>query len=325
EIETLRLYFIVNTSRNGYAGGTGGTVGITVAPDDGTGLPDEGSLFAGRSEVSFSLSGGAFAGGDRGDFVRNTLLGSWTFSQPIPVQAGQEYHIIFENLDPSPASNFISLDLVIDLLPDSLKGGDPIPSPARRSEFGFVEDRGSGWFLADTHDEGHWRTPIFEVTYADGATQGQGFMQYEASDAFTLAGTSAIRTTITVPEDRSVSQLAARVAAQAGGTVILELTTLEGEVLRSVEVGTDGIGNYRNAVWAEGDVEPLTLAAGEDYALVVRAGAGYSGTVVPLQAGLAYGFSPKSVFPFGTAQISADGQSWTDWRSGLFYQSISVS
>ncbi|MEM7325799.1 MAG: hypothetical protein AAF531_22125, partial [Actinomycetota bacterium] len=92
----------------------------------------------------------------------------------------------------------------------------------------------------------------------------------------------------------------------------------------SVQASTDAVANYRNAVWAEGSVEPLTLTAGTQYAFVVRAAPGYSGDVVPLQAGVNYGFAPKSVFPFGVAQTSPDGSSWTNWRNGLFYQSISI-
>ncbi|MEM9650554.1 MAG: hypothetical protein AAGA65_00570 [Actinomycetota bacterium] len=323
EVDSVRLYYIVNTSRTGYANGTGGTVLMTVAPDDGSGLPDEANLFAGRAEATFGLNGGAIIG-DRSSYVRDTLFGRWDFSEPIPVVAGQDYHIVFQNLDPDPTNNYVILDLVIDLLPDSLQGSDPIPSPAARSEFGFVQSSGDGWRLADAHPEGHRQTPIFEVTYTDGNTQGQGFMQYEARGTFALTGSSAIRTTITVPEDRTVSQFAARVGAQAGGAVILEMTTMDGEVLRSVQASTDAVANYRNAVWAEGSVEPLTLTAGTQYAFVVRAAPGYSGDVVPLQAGVNYGFAPKSVFPFGVAQTSPDGSSWTNWRNGLFYQSISI-
>ncbi len=323
EVDSVRLYYIVNTSKSGYANGTGGTVGMTVAPDDGTGLPDETGLFPGRAEASFGLDGGAIIG-DRSEYVRDTLFGRWMFSEPIPVEAGKDYHIIFQNLDPDPTNNYVSLDLVIDLVPETLRGSGPIPSPAARSDYGFVMSSGDGWRLADAHSEGHRQTPIFEVTYTDGSTQGQGFMQYEARATFSLTGSAAIRTTITVPEDRTVSELAARVGAQAGGSVILELATIEGEVLRSVSASTDATANYRNAVWAEGTVEPLSLKAGQTYAFVVRAGSGYTGDVVPLQAGVNYGFAPKSVFPFGTAQTSPDGSTWSDWRNGLFYQSISV-
>lgn len=324
EVEALRLYFIVNTSRPGYASGNGGTVSVTVAPDDGTGLPDESRLLPGRFDATFDLANGAPTG-DRGDFIKNTLLGRWAFSEPIPVEAGQSYHFIFTNTDADPDNNFVSLDLVIDLLPDSDTSGQPIPSPARRTDIGFVEDRaGQPWFIADTHSSGHWRTPIFQVDYVDGTSQGQGFMQYETSDAFQLSGSSALRTTITLPADRTVSQLAARVAQHPTAPVILELTDGDGEVLRSVSVPANGQLNYRSAVWVEGTVEPITLEAGQTYALVVRAGEGYSGSVTPLQAGLTYGFSSAAVYPFGVAQTSTDGSSWSDWRSGLFYFSFSV-
>jgi hypothetical protein len=72
-------------------------------------------------------------------------------------------------------------------------------------------------------------------------------------------------------------------------------------------------------------VEPITLEADETYALVVRAGDGYSGSIIPLQAGLTYGFSRASVFPFGVAQTTEDGNSWDDWRGGLFYFSFAIS
>ena len=324
-IESMRLYFIVNTSRSGYAAGSGGSINVTVAPEGSDGLPDESCTMAGRFQATFGLVDGAYSGADRGQFIKDSLLGGWDFSEPISVEAGEKYFIIFDNADPSPANNFVSLDLVIDLIPDSAAGQGPIPSPARRTDFSFFEDReGQAWFQADEHSSGHWRTPIFQVEYADGGTQGQGFMQYEARNAFELSGSSAIRTTIELGQDRTVSELAARVASHPSAPVILELTTIDGEVLRSVTAPASGTINYRGAVWAEGTVEPLTLKAGAEYALVVRAGSGYSGSIVPLQAGLTYGFTADSVFPFGRAQTSPDGKDWSDWRNGLFYQSISV-
>lgn len=321
-IENLRLYFIANTHRPGYADGTGGTVRVTVAPDNGSGQPDPSKTFGGTFDVKFNLRDGAPTG-DRRTFINDVLLGKHTFSQPIPVEAGKNYFIIFDNIDADPNANNVSLDLVYDLIPKDERPGQPVPSPARRTDIGFHQQASGGaWRDADVHRDGHWVTPIFEVTYANGFSQGQGFMQWQDEGAFTLAGSSAIRTLITLPADRTVSELSARVKGHASGSVVVELTDGQGTVLRSSTQRANGRVNLRGAVWVTANVDPITLKAGEQYALVIRAANGYSGSVVPLQAGSLYGFTAPSLFPFGKAQTSSNGSSWNDW--GRLYPSIAI-
>lgn len=322
-IEKLRLYFIANTHRPGYADGTGGTVRVTVAPDDGNGQPDPSKTVGGTFDVKFNLKDGADTSGDRRKFVSDVLLGQYTFSESIPVEAGKNYFIIFHNIDSNPNANNVSLDLVFDLIPKDERPGQPVPSPARRTDIGFHQQAaGSAWTSADTHRDGHWMTPIFEVTYADGFAQGQGFIQWQDERAFTLSGSSAIRTLITLPADRTVSELSARVQSHGSGSVTLELTDGQGSVLRSTTVRANARVNLRNAVWATGAVDPITLKAGQQYALVIRPANGYSGSVVPLQDGSSYGYTSASLFPFGKAQTSSNGTSWNDW--GRLYPSIAI-
>ncbi len=315
-VESLRLYFIDNATRTGYASGTGGKIRVQIAPDDGTGKPDEARMFPGKFDAEFGLTNGRYEGPDRRGFVRNKLLGLWTFDQPIPLVAGQTYHIVFKNIDPNPAANYIGIDLVIDMV--KIGSGDPcIQSPARPANLAFLRNMsGNSWEDFTCDNRGYTWTPIYEFRYANGAVQGQGVMQWDVVAQYRISGNAAVRTTIRLPKDQTVSELAARVERHATGSVSLQLETLDGEVLRSVTAATNGLGNYRNAVWAEGSVAPITLKANTDYALVVRPLNGYSGSIVPVQAGLNYGFHPSSNMPFGVAQTSSNGTSWTAWSGG---------
>ena len=57
-IVAFRPFIVVNTSRLGYAAGTGGTVELLLVPDDGAGLPDD-SRILGRAEFQMNLIDGA--------------------------------------------------------------------------------------------------------------------------------------------------------------------------------------------------------------------------------------------------------------------------
>ena len=322
DITSLRQYYVVNNQRPGYALGTGGKMLVSVAPDNGKGLPDESKIFPGTITVDFKLNNGAPPA--IADYVQNVQLGKFEFSSAIPVEKGKKYFIIFENTDSRPTANYVSLDLAIDLrAATNAPNVPPIsPNPGRRYDLGYLEDRGGSWVPYDTRPEGHWYTPIFEVTYSDGTVIGNGFMEWEHEATFTLAGSSALRTTIKLPKSKTITELAARSTHHPTAPLILELTTIDGTVLRSVTVKTTGDANHRNAVWVIGEIEPLTLEAGKEYALVFRAGPGYSGTVVPLKS--SFGFTQGTQFPYGKAQTSSDGKNWTTWGNGILYFSMAI-
>lgn len=313
-VESLRLYFIDNSTRTGYASGTGGKIRVQIAPDNGNGQPDETRTFPGKFDATFGLTNGKYQNSDRTAFIKNKLLGLWTFDQPIPLTKGQTYHILFKNIDPNPTTNYIAIDMVIDMVP--IDSGNPcINSPARPNNLGFLRTAGNGWQDSTCDKHGSW-TPIYEFRYTNGGIQGQGIMQWDNNATFRISGNAAVRTTIQLPKDQTITELAARVERNTTGSVALQLETLDGKVLASTNAATNGPGNYRNAVWAKGTITPTTLKANTDYALVVRPKNGYNGTVVPLQAGTNYGFHPTSTMPYGKAQTSTNGTTWTPWSGG---------
>ena len=112
-LQKIRLYW---PTGSGYSAGTGGRIRITVLPDDGSDkhLP----VLNGSPLAQTHLTPGLNPRSPQ------SLLDDITFEQnPRPLVPGELYHVVLENVDPQPSTNFISVNNV--LVPR------PIGRPAR--------------------------------------------------------------------------------------------------------------------------------------------------------------------------------------------------
>ena len=293
----FRMYLIIE--KDGYAGGTGGSVVASLRPDDGTPthLPADTSL----ASVDVPL-----------EPFPNVRL-----AEPVALEAGELYHLVFENTDAQPTVNFVSLNSLF---------ADP-PIVPRQAQFTDVEwaqlmDYGDGWELRPEY------TPILQLEWADGRVDGVGYMESWIGAAKTVSGEArAGETFIVSGGDVNVSRVAVRLARLSGTgplTIRLErgngLRLAEGEIPASAfPVGE--AGSPAQSTWVAWTVDPPVLLLDlHRYNLELSTNSETRYQVHVLRKGVTVGFRPPSFFGDGSARFDP-GTGWVafdpGWRGPL--------
>ena len=155
-----------------------------------------------------------------------SLLDDITFEQnPRPLVPGELYHVVLENVDPQPSTNFISVNNV--LVPR------PIGRPARwlnDTEWGTLLGRRAPGYGADrtwldltaTGSGDKLIAPIMQLTTTDGASQGSSDMESGSVDpgrTYEADAAKPIRERFTPSADKRVTGVSVAVVA----TVVVSL------------------------------------------------------------------------------------------------------
>lgn len=292
---SIRLYI---TDGTGYADGDGGTMDISVQPDDAT------TAHAPSGEVLASTSirpGNPIAIGQ---------LPLVMFPTPPVLTAGQLYHVVFRNTDASPTLNFVSLDGIYMFE----------PTTPRQLRFSDVD-----WGQPTRRGSGRWadqrRTvPILQLNYADGTVFGEGHIQVWVGSPKPISGPARAREAFVVSgESRLVSSVAVRLTRVGGsGGLTVRLETSDGGLIEegtvpsaSIPIGIagshDGPGQ---ASWVTYQFStPRLLTTGQGYNLVVSAPSDSTYSIFVLRKGRDYGFHPATFFGDGRAQYDP-GTGW---------------
>jgi hypothetical protein len=294
-LASIRTYL---TDGVGYAGGNGGTLEISVQPDDGS---------AAHAPSGTILASRVIRPGNPISIGPMPLIG---FGTPPPLTAGRLYHIVFRNTDPSPSSNYISLDGVYMFQPTS----------PRQPRFSDVD-----WGQPTRHGSGPWtdqdRTvPILALTYADGTVQGEGHIQVWAGSPKVISGVASAREAFVVSGgSRTISSVAVRLMRVSGeGALTVRLETAAGDLVEQGHIAAAAIpiglpGDHAgtgHATWATYTfATPRNLASGQGYNLVLSAPADTRYSIFVLRKGGDYGFSPATSFGDGHAQYDP-GTGW---------------
>ncbi len=293
----FRNYWI-GAAYPGYGGGTGGTIRVTLQADSG-GVPS-GTILATRDIVH-----------PPSDFPL------YAFSVPPTLTAGTIYHLVFTNIDPAPTVNFVSVDLAYvygaTLTPRQPKWHD--------ADYAALRKLGTGsWGVASGY------TPILDLTYANGAHQGQGYMEVEVANKAVIAGSSnGVRERFTVSGgSRLVTGAAVRIAKTAGsGNLVVRLEDANGTLIDSFSVSTGSVpaltsGDSPSGVWVSGSFSaPRTLTAGGTYSLRLSTDASTSLWTRGIQQGDSFSFDRATYFADGYLQVTANGGTSWSTVSGL--------
>jgi hypothetical protein len=171
-------------------------------------------------------------------------------------------------------------------------------------------------------------TPILEIDYAGGRSQGMGYMEFWMGAPKPISGPAAVRETFTVtgPARRALS-VSVRVRRLAG-TAPLSLRLEQGDGKLLAEGGSEAplpactpTASLGGCDWATLTFpEAQTLAPGKRYNLVLSAPAGTRYEAFPMRKGTDKGFSDATLFADGHAEFN-DGGGWAGWeqwgKSGL--------
>ena len=281
-----------------YSGGNGGTLRISVRADDGSGHPS--------STLPASLT---YAPGNPG--------GGWTtykkvntFSSPATLTKGKLYYIVFENIDQSPNSNYISVNELF------VYGGTLTPRQPTFTDGAYaVLAGGSSWSVQSKY------SAVMDLTYANGAHDGMGYIAAMVEYYATASGPSRMfREHFTVSgSSRTVTTASVRVRRTSGSSPLtIRLETGSGSLIETVNVPATSItasspgGDNGGSVWVVARFATAhVLAKGSTYNLRVSTAAGTAYTTIPVLEGTDEGFSSK-VFSDGSGQQTTNGSSWSD-------------
>jgi len=277
-----------------YSGGTGGTMRITVRPDDGSGPPS--------STVLAAI-----------DYKPGNAGGSWTtylalsFPTPATLTKGATYQIVFQNTDPDPDVNYISVNELL------VYNGILSPRQPLFADSAYA-------VLAKGRVEGEY-TAVMDLTYANGVHDGMGYVEAMIARFGVVSGTDKmVREHFTVSADsRLVSSASVRVRRTSGSSpLIVTLETDDGVAIESVSVPAASIavsapgGDDGGAVWVTATFTSThVLIAGTTYDLRLSTAGDTEYTTVPLREGTDKGFG-SAVFGDGSGQRTTNGRDWSN-------------
>jgi hypothetical protein len=288
-LTSVRAYVIVGPSD--YSGGTFGTFRIQVQTDDGTAshLPS-GTVLATQNWTPVDGAG--------------RLI---TFASPATLRAGTLYHIVFSNIDSNPTVNFASVDgtYMYHTLSPRQPGWPDIDL------YNLVKAGAGAW---DANPGDGKITPIVALAYANGGTQGQGYIENWAIQAKTINGPLRARETFTNSGPTiTVSQVSVRLARVSGPSNLnLRLETGANALIESGQVAGSGTMPLLTNPGANGDQNatwvtyvfgtPRTLANGSSYHLILTSPADTAYSIYPIRKGMDYGYPSTTYFNDGKGQ-----------------------
>lgn len=306
-LKSIRPFFQWSSLRPGYALGDGGTIQIQIQSDDGTS-----SHFPSGTTLASIVYDHPVTTGNHFPLL--------TFPSPASITAGQLYHIVFTNVAVDPKANWVSLDNLF-----MWDASNPVQPTISNTDMAILERGCSGGWAVFNRGAGHSFTPIIELDFEDGTSQGQGYVQGYGQTVGSpwvnpkpISGIQEVRETFTVSgADRVVSSVAVRVNRSSGSgplTIRLEKSggTLVGQGTLAVAQGAVS-SSHNGSSWAKvAFAAPLTLQGGIGYNLVLSSPAGTVHTAHVLEKGSSYGFKPTTYFADGHAEFNS-GTGWKGW------------
>ena len=302
-----RPFIIWSFKRKGYHAGTGGTLKVELQADDGTPLhrPSGQVLASNVQRMALVETSDKFY----------PLL---AFDKDPTLKAGAFYHLVFSNTDPDPEGNFVSVNALF------LKSCSP-PLQPRLGDDGWAmlmrTKAKPDWAIRRTAGTREGFTPILEIDYAGGQSQGVGYMEFWMGAPKPISGTARVREVFTVTgQSRKAGSVTVRVRRLAGEAPLsLRLEQGDGRIL--AEGSTEGAlpactptASLGGCDWATFTFSaPQVLASGKTYALVLSAPAKAQYEAFPMRKGTDKGFSDATVFADGHAEYS-DGGGWAGWE-----------
>jgi hypothetical protein len=265
----------------GYSAGSGGTIRVALETDDGT----SNHFPSGTVLDSSSCSCGASSSDHQ-----------FNFSGTAALTAGKTYHLVITNTDPSPLSNFISVNNMWNSA-----GANPYYS---FNAWVMLWQQGGGWQLKTNS------TPICAIKYVGGASQGMGYDDSPSgSELFNLQGSSRVGENFTVSGSNQVVSSVHFHIRQTGSPGPLTVTLSSGSTV--IEQGTIPASAVTSSnVYAYATytfTQQRTLTKGTSYLIELSySGASGSYQTHPMIKGIKAGYDVPSVFHDGNYEINGN-------------------
>jgi hypothetical protein len=301
-----RPYIIWSFKRQGYHAGTGGTLKVELQTDDGTAQHRP----SGQVLASNVRRLGLMASDDR-------FYPLLAFDRAPVLNPGTLYHLVFSNTDPDPEGNFVSVNALF------VKSCSAPVQPSRQDADWAMLMRSRNapaWSIRRTPGSSEGFTPILEIDYAGGRSQGMGYMEFWMGAAKPISGPAAVRETFTVTGPvRQAASVSVRVR-RLGGSAPLAIRLEQGDGKLLAEGPSQGAPectpsrSLGGCDWVSLTFPaPQVLAPGRTYHLVLTAPVSAQYEAFPMRKGTDKGFSDTTLFADGHAEFS-DGGAWAGWE-----------
>jgi hypothetical protein len=285
-----------------YYSGNGGSVLIELRSDDGT------QLHLPSSDVLSSALIQEPMNDQTGYFVESALaFPVITFSPTVQLVEGEIYHLVFTNPSPDPNNNWVSINNLF------------IEEPTEARMQPGVSNTDLAVLIK--HDSvNYWRvlyqyTPIFSLSYLDGESQGQGYMEVLVGYEKTIAGETHVREYFEVGQKdvkvKSVSVYLKREKSE--GELVMRLMQGDEAIIEKGSIPAAEIDNTYDWITFSFD-PPAVLQKGKSYSLLFSAANGGQFSLYPIKQGDDVGLS-GGLFIDGEAQVSWDsGLTWYHFK-----------
>lgn len=278
ELTGFRGYLIPDS--DGYGAGTGGIIRFEIQTDDGNGFASGKQVGTGYAEAVHPK--------------KNDLeFALHTFKPPVPVKAGTKYHLVVRNVDPSPDSNYVSMNTIFT-------GTGPLTENSVNEKY-----LGESWKRRKS--SGMPYLPIGEYHYANGTIDGFGYIHAmdHGQHRHEISKSKSVRQLFTVTGgNKPVRELHFYADHTSGsGKVIAELKSC-GSSIKTVEATKLSNKDGTHGQWFTFPFSTI-LKDGVSYELEFRANgnAKYEGFV--FRNGASFGFSPRANSPTATPSTTA--------------------
>jgi hypothetical protein len=279
-----------------YSGGNGGTIRVSVQTDSGTAA----HVPSGDVLASFTFKPGNSGTGTYPEYE---------FPNPPRLTEGRLYHIVFENTDPDPVDNYISINEIY------YGGSATSPrQPALSDDYAVLIRGGGSWTLRprDTAD--------MDLTYADGHHDGQGYIGAMCDIPAIISGPDRMaRERFTVSGgDRTIRQVGVRLRRTSGSDpLVIRLEEGDGTLIDSVRIPASEVlraspGCHNGASWAVGTFDSShVLRNGRTYNVRLSTASGTEYSLDSILEGTQPGFRSRR-FTDGDGQRTTNGSSWSN-------------
>ena len=309
-LSTARLYW---QPGRGYSAGNGGNIRLRLMPDDGSAqhLPNLSAK---------PLATARYIPGQQVSSSGAPVFTDIHFSSTQPIQAGQLYHLVMENLDPSPKANFISSNNGITVTANG--------RPARwtnTTDWATLLGTRNAWSgggfswndMTQSPAGGNYYVPILQLTTRNGQKQGSSAMESGAVDPqriFTATASHPVRERFRPYSTKRVSGLSFATAASVGGSLRWRIVQGNRELASGrISSGANYYGlqlksaRVGKVYWYDASFGAITLQAGQTYDVEFLPEGGSQWKFADFRNGSHHGFSSPVAFTESNAQHRVNG------------------
>lgn len=267
----------------GYAGGTGGTIEVTVQADS-NGDPS-GTALATQS----------FAGNPSSDTY--PLI---TFGSPASLTAGNHYWLVFRNTDADPPTNYVSVDCIYT---------SPYPTPMHPAidpnVWGTVKYNDGSWVSTPEY------TGIASLAFANGTNFGFGWLGLASSNQTVAASTPVREVLVPTGIGHATNTVMVRAKLASGSDPLtVALSDINNVVISTADIPATSLTTANDSVWASVALNAY-LVVGSTYYLTFSTVGSTQYTMKTAYDGADSGFAAASCFNQGYAQHYSG--SWSTW------------